>query len=147
MVYQNIGDPLFWTNRRGQRLRVRLLLRRMTAVAALTETSKDVLATHFGVAGERIEVIHNARDIHAFRPPSVEERAQARAHFGLPRSGAVVSVVGALSPEKRVDVAIAAMPELPAEVHLAVAGVGPLRGELEQAVCTTVPGRVTSSDR
>jgi glycosyltransferase involved in cell wall biosynthesis len=143
VVYQNIGDPLFWTNRRGRRLRVRLLLRRMTAVAALTETSRDVLAAHFGVAGDRIKVIHNARDVHAFRPPTLEEKVQARRDFGLPRSGAVVSVVGALSPEKRVDVAIAAMSELPAQVHLAVAGVGPLRGELERAVRTTAPGRVT----
>src|SRR5687768_7124192 len=54
VVYQNIGDPLFWAGTPGRRLRVRALLRRTAAVGALTEQSASALETHFGVPPDRI---------------------------------------------------------------------------------------------
>ncbi|QNN52173.1 glycosyltransferase family 4 protein [Nocardioides mesophilus] len=143
IVYQNIGDPLFWAGSPARRLRVRSMLRRMAAVAALTETSRDVLISHFGVPPDRVEVLHNARRSDVFRPPGPEEKVAARRRLGLPERARVLAMVGALSPEKRIDVAITAVSPLPHDVHLVVAGDGPLRGELERRATTLAPGRVT----
>ena len=54
----------------------------------------------------------------------------ARAALGLPGDRPVALCLGALSPEKRIDVAIEALESLP-EVQLVVVGGGPERARLE----------------
>ena len=142
VIYQNIGDPLYWAGARLRRLRVRALLRRTTAVAALTEQSSQLLQDHFDVARDRIQVIRNARDSAHFRPPSAEEREQARRRFEIGPTGRLVAMIGSLTPEKRVDLAIRAFKEIDAGTTLAIAGVGPLRSDLESLARVYADGRV-----
>ena len=144
VVYQNIGDPLFWAGTPGRRLRVRALLRRTAAVGALTEQSASTLETHFGVPPDRIRVIRNFRSAATFRPATPAEKASARSALGLPNEGATtVAIAGALSPEKRVDVAISAITAMAPGTRLVIAGDGPLRAELESQATAQAPGRVS----
>lgn len=140
-VYANIGDPLFWADDRLRRLRVRFLLARAAKVAALSEKSRRVLIDAFGVPEANLAVITNGRDAEHFVPPEPRARRAARERFGVSGAQTVVGVIGALSPEKRVDVAIEAVGRLPCAVLL-VAGGGPLRADLERVAATEAPGRV-----
>jgi glycosyltransferase involved in cell wall biosynthesis len=140
-VYANIGDPRYWASSELRRIRLRWLLSRAVAVAAISPTARQVLADDFAVAGERIVVIPNGRDADRFRPAPPDATARAREKLGLPAAGPVLVMVGALSAEKRVDVAIDALALLPA-VSLVVAGDGPLRGRLLARAQERAPGRV-----
>ncbi|HET7325926.1 MAG TPA: glycosyltransferase family 4 protein [Nocardioidaceae bacterium] len=142
IIYQNIGDPMFWAGRGRRRIQVRAMLGRMSAVAALSEESARVLRSHFGVPATQVRVIHNARSAALFRPGTAAEHAAARHGLGLPARGAVVALIGALAPEKRVDIAIDAVSRMPADVRLVVAGDGPLREELTARARSAAPGRV-----
>lgn len=142
VIYQNIGDPLYWAPDVWRRRRGRALLRRTAAVAAVSEQAATALEQDFGVPSDRITVLHNARDRSHFRPASDSERARARVQLGLPAEIPVVVQVGALAVEKRVDVAIAALQHLPG-IHLLVVGDGPLRAELERFATSIGRGRTT----
>jgi glycosyltransferase involved in cell wall biosynthesis len=140
-VYQNIGDPLFWAGSGLRLRRVRALLGRMGYVAALTSESLEVLHAHFGVPRDRLMLMPNMRDGQRFRPADAEGRLRARQALGLTEDDRVVVVVGALSPEKRVHLAIAAGATDP-RLTLLVAGDGSLRADLEHLAETSAPGRV-----
>ena len=62
--------------------------------------------------------------------------------FGLPKGRRVVLMVSALISTKRVEVGIDAVSRIPG-VHLAVAGDGPLRREIEAKAARQLPGRFT----
>ncbi len=141
LIYQNIGDPLYWAASRARHWRVKRFLRRMTAVAALTEQSAQVLQTNFGVPEHRVSLIRNMRDGSRFRPATSPERAAARRTLALAADATVVAVIGALSPEKRVDLAIATVARLEGAVLL-VAGTGAERQELKEQAERLAPGRV-----
>lgn len=143
VIYQNIGDPLYWARGYSRRARVRALLRRVAAVAALTEESSAVLQSTFGVPEDRIRVISNARDSTQFRPAGPLEKGRARRKLGLVDDHPVVAIVAALSPEKRVDMAISAVGRTTFPTRLLVVGEGPLRPELEQHATSVAPGRVS----
>lgn len=66
-----------------------------------------------------------------------------RARFGLPADVPVVLMVSALIESKRVIEGIEAIGQLP-DVHLVVAGDGPLREAVRQAAATNLPGRFTN---
>ncbi|MGW4379079.1 glycosyltransferase [Kitasatospora sp. NPDC004531] len=133
-VYVNIGDPRHWTATPARRLRVGAFLHRAAAVAAISPHGVDLLRTRFRLPARRLHVLPNARPAQRFRPAAgPAEKAAARAALGLPAGGPLIAWVGALSPEKRPDVALAAHAELPDTVHLALAGEGPLRERLAAA--------------
>lgn len=140
-IYQNIGDPRFWAGRPLRRLRVATLLSRMRAVAALTPSSADILVAEFGVRRERTWVIPNWRDGTRFRPPDAGERRDAREALGLAGAAPVVAMVGALSVEKDVDLAVRSLALLP-DFRLVVAGEGPERPRLETESERLAQGRV-----
>lgn len=139
-VYANIGDPLYWARTRLRRLRVRLLLGSAAGVAARSNRSLEVLRDVFGVPEDRLRVIPNGRDVRRFPAVDPSTRASARARLGLQESSEVVVCLGALSPEKRVDLAIRAVRDL--DVVLVIAGEGPDRVELEALADMVAPGRV-----
>lgn len=143
IIYKNIGEPLYWASTPARRVRVRLLMRRVAAVAALTPRSRDEIQRHFGVDRSRIRVIRNARSSSVFRPATEEERRAARAALGLQGDRPAVVIVGALAPEKSVDVAIDAIARAPSQAQLVVVGDGPLRQDLERRAETRAPGRVS----
>jgi glycosyltransferase involved in cell wall biosynthesis len=73
--------------------------RAVDGVAAISTGVADALA-RAGVARERITVIPSGVDCAHFRPPSADERAQARAAIGLGEGDLAVGAVGALEPRK-----------------------------------------------
>lgn len=79
--------------------------------------------------GGSLIVVPNGVDVGLFndRP----DRARARAELGLPASARLLCFTGSLRPWHGLDTAIEAMAALPADVHLVVAGDGPVRLELE----------------
>lgn len=140
-VYANIGDPRYWAGSPTRRARVRWFLSRAAAVAAISETARDVLIEHFHLAPARVVTIPNGRSPDRFRPPSAEEKAQARQRLALPDGVPVVVMLAALSDEKRIDDAVQAVAAL-TDARLIVAGDGPQRGPLQQLADEVAPGRV-----
>ncbi len=140
-VYRMIGDPRFWGAVRFHDLRIGRPLRRAAQVVTLWQGAADAVIELHGVAPERVQVIVNGRDPGAFRPPTPEERHEARARFGLPADGTVVGLLGALRWEKDPLRAVEALRDLP-DVHLAIAGDGPLRADVERAAAS-LGGRVS----
>ncbi|MFJ5234924.1 glycosyltransferase [Kitasatospora sp. NPDC088391] len=131
-VYVNIGDPRHWTASPARRLRVGALLHRAAAVAAISPHAAEVLRERFRLPARRLRTLPNARPADRFRPAAdPAERAAERAALGLPADGPLIAWVGALSPEKRPDLALAAHAGLPTGTHLALAGEGPLRAGLD----------------
>lgn len=139
LIYQNIGDPFYWAPSRRRRIRHRLMLGRAAAVAAVSEGAARALSSGFGVPTERVIVLPNARDSERFRPATEAARTDARARLGLSPDDLVVTAVGALSPEKRLDVAISAVGLLPPAVRLLLVGWGPERAHLEAVAARTAP--------
>jgi glycosyltransferase involved in cell wall biosynthesis len=140
-VYVNIGDPLVWANTVARRLRVRALLGRISAVAALTESSRGVLVDHFGMSADAVHVIRNGRYAADFPPTDDVRRRTARATLGLPLQDDIVAYVGALSPEKRPDVAIDAVARVGRPACLLLVGDGPLRAEMQRRATAALGGR------
>ncbi|KDN86579.1 putative glycosyltransferase [Kitasatospora cheerisanensis KCTC 2395] len=133
-VYVNIGDPRHWTATPLRRARVGAFLHRAAAVAAISPHAVDLLRTRFRLPARRLHVLPNARSADRFSPPGDRAaKAAARAALGLPADGPLIAWIGALSPEKRPDVALQAHALLPGDVRLALAGEGPLRQEVAEA--------------
>lgn len=139
-VYVNIGDPLHWSASRARQFRVSALLSRASAVAAISARSATTLSEHLGVPAGRVRVIPNARSEVRFAPAGEGRRRAARALVGVPEHAWMVAYVGALSEEKRVDLALEAVARLDG-VHLVLAGTGPLAGELQAIGERLLPGR------
>jgi glycosyltransferase involved in cell wall biosynthesis len=140
-VYVSIGDPRYWASTRARRQRARWLIRRAAAVVAISPRARDVLIGYYHLSPEGVHVIPNGRAGARFAPADRAARASARRKLGLSGTADVVAVVGALSPEKRVDVAIEAVAQL-SDVGLVVAGDGPKRRVLETLAEQIAPGRV-----
>jgi glycosyltransferase involved in cell wall biosynthesis len=130
-VYRQISEQLFWANTGGRRTRTRLALRGADQVTALWRGAAEVLTSRFGVPAERITVVPNG--VPAQRCPSLDDgaRISAKRAFGLDPERPVLLSIGALVPEKGVDILVraAAQPAL-AEWQLLIVGAGPERSSL-----------------
>jgi glycosyltransferase involved in cell wall biosynthesis len=92
-----------------------------------------------GVAGERIALIPTGVDIRVFRPYN---RKECRQMLGL-SSAPIILVPSRLSPEKGVDVFIAALARIDQRVTAVVAGDGPEEARLRnRAIQAGVLGRL-----
>lgn len=131
IIYRQISDSLFWANTPMKRWRVRHYLRRMARVVALWNGAASTLSENFGVPAAQIDVIPNGVPARRFsRPASESARQEARTKLGLDPSMATAVYVGALVPEKGVDLAVRAAGHLP-DVQLLIVGDGPERAALE----------------
>ncbi len=140
-AYANIGDLSYWAGHGAKRLRVQLLLRRAAAVAARSDASRESLHTNYGVPRDRVRIIPNGRPAQLYPRTDADRRLAARRELGLPAHGPVVAWVGSLSPEKRPDLAVAAIARMNG-VTLALAGDGPERDRVAEQVARVAPGRV-----
>jgi glycosyltransferase involved in cell wall biosynthesis len=140
-VYRSIGDPAYWSGGAWRRRRVSALLRRARAVVTLWEGARRLLVDRYRVPAALVRVIPNG--VPAARFPLVDgpRRAHARQRLGYCEGDAVVAYLGALSPEKDVGLAVAAVGRLPG-THLLVAGAGPERDALMEQGERQAPGRV-----
>jgi glycosyltransferase involved in cell wall biosynthesis len=89
-------------------------------VAATRATAQDLIAR--GVQPEHIDVIPFGVDGVRFRPPTVEQRAQARAAFSLRPDDFVVLFVGAHGPRKGLEIALESLAVAAPGEALLVAG-------------------------
>jgi glycosyltransferase involved in cell wall biosynthesis len=89
-----------------------------TALRLLTEQGLRVPA----------RVISNGVDLRTYAPGPADE--QVRARYGLPADRPLILSVGRLSPEKRVDVLLAAAAQLTSGACLVIAGTGPEEASL-----------------
>ena len=141
IVYRQISDPEIWASSWPRRLRVAAFLRRMNAIVALSAAKSRSMKSHYWIRDHPpIAVIPNAVPEDRFRPGAPQEQAKARSVVGLPAHAGVILTIGALAPEKAVDLAIMACAGIPA-AFLLVVGYGPQRPKLEALALRRMPGR------
>ena len=140
-VYRQISDSLFWAPTRRRRLRVRAGLRLASRVVALWSGAAATLHHQFGVDDGKMRVIPNG--VPAERVARVDRLAApaTRSALGLQPAAPTVLALGALVPEKGVDLTIRAVGGLRG-VQLLVVGDGPQRAHLERLAASVAPGRV-----
>jgi glycosyltransferase involved in cell wall biosynthesis len=148
------GTPLERVVRAGTEAR-NLLLRDADGFVAMSRAIRvEMLAA--GVPDEKIALIPHGVDTARFRPPSAEERAAARARFGLPADAVVIVFTGRLLRGKGLEDLVAAFGEVAEEVpaaHLLVVGSGAgqslsVEDELRARVASSGRGaRVTFTGR
>ena len=141
IVYRQISDPEVWAASWSRRLRTAALLRRTSAVVALSRDSAKALNRHYWLRSRpSLTIIPNAVPDEKFRPPTPQERVAARTALGVPVDADVILFIGALSAEKGLDLAIRASGDLPS-VFLVVVGDGPQRDELEALAARRMSSR------
>ena len=141
-VYRQISESTFWAGSTARRLRVRAALMLASGVVALWSGSATTLETAFGVPRRKIRVVPNGVPPERFPPVDRAVTAAARAALGLDPARPTVLSIGALVPEKGVDVAVRAIGTVE-PVQLLVVGEGPERSRLEVLADQVAPGRVT----
>lgn len=106
--------------------------RRVLADADLrVAVSAEVAAEVREISGGRpLVVVPNGVDVDLFRDRP--DRSSARAELELPPQGRLLCFTGSLRPWHGLDTAVEALALLPADVHLVVAGDGPVRLELRR---------------
>lgn len=140
-VYRQISESLFWAGSTLRRLRVQAALATAARVVALWSGSATTLETVFRVKVDKIRVIPNGVPPSRFPPLDRTATAASRSALGLDPTRPTVLSIGALAPEKGVDLAIAALARLP-QAQLLVVGDGPERSALAQMAERLAPGRV-----
>jgi len=121
----------------------RALARRAARIVAITRALARFQVERVGLPSEKVEVIHYGLD-------DVPRAWGANPPDGVPDQARVLLSVCRLEPQKGVDVAVRALPEIRerhSATHLVVLGEGPQRAELEQLarsleVPVHLPGRV-----
>jgi glycosyltransferase involved in cell wall biosynthesis len=128
-----------------------LFNRAVDCVVAISGGVADSLAAA-GVDRSCVAVVPSGVDCARFRPPSVDERADARARFGISEREIAIAAVGALEPRKGhryLIEAIAALAQSDVTLKCFIAGDGSIRADLERRVAelgcagrVALPGRI-----
>jgi glycosyltransferase involved in cell wall biosynthesis len=71
-----------------------------TRVLAVSRSVEEFSLRVEGLLPERVTYFPNSVDLEEFRPPTADERAAARAAFGLPADAFIIGGVGRLTPQK-----------------------------------------------
>jgi glycosyltransferase involved in cell wall biosynthesis len=111
-------------------------------VVALWRGSATTLHDRLGVPNHKLRTIPNGVPSDRFPPIDRGRIGPARRELGLDEDRPVVLSIGALVPEKGVDLAIRAVAEQET-AQLLVVGDGPERASLETLADRAAPGRVT----
>lgn len=117
-----------------RRLLVRALRRRAAAVLAVSAAVREAWAGH-GLPPASVEVVPNGVDVAGLAAPRPKARARLRAELGVAGGAPLLLAVAALREGKGLETLIAALGSLAETAtapSCAVAGDGPLRGELER---------------
>jgi glycosyltransferase involved in cell wall biosynthesis len=140
-VYRNIGDPEYWSRRWSRRARSAALLSRAAAVVSLTDGTGSAVHDRYRVPLTKIHAIPKGVPAARFPVTTAETRRKGRLAYGLPPDAGVALYLGALSAEKNVALAVAAVARVPA-LHLLVVGDGPERPRIERLAAEAARGRV-----
>lgn len=141
-LYRNIGDPEFWGEVPLASLRIGAPLRRAAGVIALYERARSFLVERYHLRATRVTTASNAVDLDRFQRIDDPTRRRARAELGVSGEAPVLAYLGALSAEKRPELAVEIAAAM-ADARLVVAGDGPLRPAVEEDSHRLAPGRVT----
>jgi glycosyltransferase involved in cell wall biosynthesis len=141
-VYRSIGDPARWSRGRVHRWRTGVLFRRASHVVALWPGASLSIQHLYGVSPSRLSCVPNARPVPLDDDGDdrAASRARARVALGLPLTGSVIAWAGALSREKRPELAVDAVAALD-ECFLVIAGDGPLQAAVAARCAAQLPGR------
>jgi glycosyltransferase involved in cell wall biosynthesis len=135
VVYRRIGSVHPRTTFGLRKLAYGAMMRRANHVVALGKAAREETIQTFGVRPERIVTIPNGVDPSRIRPHRT--RDEVRRSLGVAADASVVLSLGALTWEKdplaQVDVAARVLRRSDRAVFL-IAGEGPLRAEVAQAV-------------
>jgi glycosyltransferase involved in cell wall biosynthesis len=104
---------------------VRLCYPRASHAIAVSAGVRDNLATHFGLARDRISVINNPVDVEAIRSLAEQEPS-------LPVEAGDVVAMGRLTPQKNLQLAIRAFARSQWTGRLVILGDGPLADDLRR---------------
>ena len=119
---------------RARLLAGRLVARWADAFVAVSPETAAVARGRKEVDERRLSVIPNGIILGRFHPDTAA-RARIRSELGIPESSWVVGTVGRIAAEKNQALLLrAAAPLLGLDVHLVVAGDGPLRASLSDLV-------------
>ncbi|MGV3534030.1 MAG: glycosyltransferase [Chthoniobacteraceae bacterium] len=109
-----------------------------THVIAVSETTRSFVVEHEGVPPDRATTIHNGIDCDTFQPRP-ENRAAARAQFGLPADAWIVGGIGRLTHQKNFELFLDAAADVLKQhptAYFVIAGTGEdeaaLRGQAER---------------
>ena len=140
-VYRQISDSRFWAPTRLRRLRVRAGMSRAARIVALWRGSAQTVSELFGVPEAKVRVVPNGVPTASFRVADHAGRQAARRRFGLDLDRSTVLSLGALAPEKGVDLAVRALGDLPG-AQMLVVGDGPERASLTALANQVAPERI-----
>jgi glycosyltransferase involved in cell wall biosynthesis len=101
------------------------LARLADSVIAITESLRRFTVEEVGVPAAKVETIHYGLD-------DLPQAWGENPPDAVPREARVLLAVARLTPQKGVDVAVRALPSLPADAVLVVLGDGPERPALQQ---------------
>jgi glycosyltransferase involved in cell wall biosynthesis len=122
---------------RGE-LPLRFAFRWADDVVTGTESLADHYSKTYGIPRKRVKVLPNEIDLQRFRPPSAEERAQAREELGIEEGERLVLSVHRLSPVRRTLLYVPAVLEVVLDRHdrvrFVIAGGGPEESEVRHAI-------------
>jgi glycosyltransferase involved in cell wall biosynthesis len=133
-VYRNIGDPRFWGQVRGARLRIGWPLRRAARVVAVFPRARDTLIERYGLDPDRVVCIPRGVPLDRWPVIDADDRHAARKALGLDDRPWLVWI-GSLSDEKNPLTAIRAVKRAE-DAGLLMCGDGPLRSEVETELLT-----------
>lgn len=127
------GTPYLATRRVDFHLRRPALWRRARRIIAISDAVRKILVSD-GILPERIDRVHSGIDLEAVRRT---RSGEIRRELGLPPGRPLAVAVGALVGHKDHATLVAAAAELregAPTLHWAIAGEGPLRGDLERQI-------------
>ncbi len=111
-------------------------LRKECAAFIAISSEIDAELDSAGIPSERRASIGNGVDPARFFPVDFESRVRLRRELGIPADALLTAYAGRLVPVKRVDRLVTIWPEIRRSLpsaYLAIAGAGPLEGELKAA--------------
>jgi glycosyltransferase involved in cell wall biosynthesis len=136
LVYRRIGSVHPRTTSGARRILYGAMMRRASRVVALADAIRDETVRTFGVATERIMTIPNGVDPERLLPRRSTE--ETRKHLGIPPDALMVLSLGAFTwekdPQAQVDIAEQVAAEFEGTARFVMAGEGPLRPKIEDAV-------------
>ncbi len=140
-VVRQISEARYWLDTRAKRGRMRWYLQGSDRVVSLSQSSAQELTDLTGLDESLHAVIPNGVPLGHFRPPSQAERSTARSQFSIGQDQSVFCYVGALVPEKGVDLLVRSIGQIK-DAMLIVAGDGPDRRALEDLAIREAPHRI-----
>jgi glycosyltransferase involved in cell wall biosynthesis len=142
-VYRQISQQTFWAGTPYRRIRTRLALRAADHIIALWQGAADVLTSYFGIPSNRITIVPNGVPARRCPPVDSATKRAARLRLGLESDRSTLLYVGALAPEKGVDILVRAMSH-PAlnKWQLLIVGSGPEYLALERMASRLPDGLV-----